>query len=153
MRHPVRHRILDNRLQQKRRDEAIVRAAGIDRQLQSITIAYALHLEVPLCESELARKRDPLRRTEVETLAEEFGEQQAHATGTGRVRRRQRADRVQAVEEKVRVDLRPQRPQLGVAREHLPLECAPFGLAGVLGRRDDVTHRQGQEVDELAEAE
>ena len=53
----------------------------------------------------------------------------------GRIRRGQRADRLQAVEEEVRIDLRAQRPQLRFARQHLQLEPAPLGVARRLRTR------------------
>ena len=68
--------------------------------------------------------RDPLLAAERERLAQEVRRAAGTSAAPRRIRRRQRADRVQAVEEKVRIDLRAQRAQLRFAREHLDLEAA-----------------------------
>ena len=71
---------------------------------------------------------------EREALAKEVGEQQAHPARPRRIDRRQRADRVQAVEQEVRIDLRAQRSQLRLARQHLHLQPPALGLARLLER-------------------
>ena len=74
-------------------------------------------------------QRDPIARAERERLAQEVGEQQAHPPRRRGIGRRQRADRLQAVEQEMRIDLRAQRAQLGFPRQHLQLEAAPLGVA------------------------
>ena len=66
---------------------------------------------------------------EHQRAAQEIGQLDAHAARAGRIGRRQSADRIQAVEEKVRIDLGAQGAQLGLARLHQELERALLGSA------------------------
>ena len=111
-------------------------ASGADGDLDVEPVAEAdpLDRQEPLDQRQLARDGDARLAPERERLAQEVGEQQAHPPRRGRIDRRQRADRVQAVEQEVRVDLRAQRAQLGFAREHLHLQRAALGLARLLER-------------------
>ena len=96
-------------------------------------------------------ERDPrLRRRARGSRA---GSRPAARTCAARRPRRdgQRADRVQAVEQEVRIDLGAQRPQLRLAREHLHLERTPLDLARLLERPHQVTDRERQQVEQHAE--
>ena len=97
--------------------------------------------------------RDAIARAEREAVAKEVGEQQAHPAGRRRIRRRQRADRVQAVEQEVRIDLRAQRSQLRFTRQHLHLQPPALGLARLLERSEQVAHRERQQIQQQAEPE
>ena len=93
-------------------------------------------------------------RAERQALAEKVGEQQAHPPRRRRIRGRQRADRVQAVEEEVRIDLRAQRAQLRLARQHLQLQPAPLGVPRDCSNdASEVADRQRQQIEQEAEAE
>ena len=60
---------------------------------------------------------------EPQRFAEEVGQEQAHAARGRGIRRGQRADRVQAVEDEMRIDLRAQRPELRLARQQAQLDA------------------------------
>ena len=89
MRNPVRHRILHQRQQQKRRHEAFVGLVGDDDLVtQPISVVYTLHGEEPRDEPELARERDAALPTQREAFPKEVREQHAHASRRCRIRRR-----------------------------------------------------------------
>ena len=115
--------------------------------------AHLLDFEEPPGQRQLPADRDAIARAEREAVAKEVGEQQAHPAGRRRIQRRQRADRVQAVEQEVRVDLRAQRSQLRFTRQHLHLQPPAFGLARLLERSEQVAHRERQQVQQQAEPE
>ena len=88
--------------------------------------------------AQLARQRNPTRDAERERLAQEI-RRAARTSGAPPPRsRRQGADRLEAVEEEVRIDLRAQRAQLRLPREHLQLQAAPLRLARHLEGRGQV---------------
>ena len=92
--------------------------------VQARSEPHLLDGEEPLGERPLIGKRNAAARPEAERVAQKIGEQQAHRPRGGGVGRGQRADRMQAVEDEVRIDLRAQRAQLGFAREQRLLERA-----------------------------
>ena len=55
---------------------------------------------------------------------------------------------MQAVEQEVRIDLRPQRPQLGLARLDLCLERAAYGRLALVHGGDGVVDRAHRHEDE-----
>ena len=81
-----------------------------------------------LGEVQLLGEGDRLARAHGEAPAQEVGEAHAELPRLLGPRRDEGVDRVQAVEEEVRVDLRAQGPQLRLARGDLELEGAPLGL-------------------------
>ena len=132
---PCADRVLEQRLQDERRHLALERAL-VDRplDLQARAEPHLFDVEEPLGQRQLLGHGNALLRAHAQRRAQELGQQQAHAPRRGRVAAGQRADRVQAVVEEVRIDLRPQRAQLGVAGEHLQLELLPLGGAEGLER-------------------
>ena len=85
-----------------------------------------------------------------QALAEELGEQDAHLPRARRVARGERADGVEAVEEEVRVDLRLEGLELGVAGEHAQLQGVLLGPAGSFLREQRVVEGSGQQIEERA---
>jgi hypothetical protein len=61
-------------------------------------------------------------------VAEELGQLHGHRARGGGVDRCQRADRIQAVEQKVRIDLGAQHAQLGVLGHQLHLQALGLEL-------------------------
>ena len=123
VRDAVRHRVLDDRLQQQRRHQARAGVAGADVDAAADRRSGRVRSpgtarRAASSRSSVMRASDPSARLSRRKSAE----QQAHAAAPGRIGRRQRADGVQAVEQEMRIDLRAQRSQLGLAREHLDLQ-------------------------------
>src|ERR671912_361569 len=122
VRNAVRHRILHQRLQQQWRNEAQTRVTDVNRHLQAVAETDAFDLQVLLDQRELTRQRNPFRGSKREALAKEVTQQDRHSSRSRWVSGRQGADRVQAVEQKVRIDLCAQRSKLRFLREHLGLQ-------------------------------
>ncbi len=100
------------------------------------------------CESGIA-SRGPSVRLRAQEVAEPHAEL-ARLLGPGRD---QRVDRVEAVEQEVRVDLRAQRAQLRLARGDLGLQRAPLGALRGPHRHQQVGERGVEQEQAEAEAE
>ncbi len=140
--------------------------AGLEEleRLEARLVDDLLHLEAtavadPLDGEELPRQVQLLAQRDERPLArgeappQEVGEEDAHLAGAGGGGRRQRAHRVERVEEEVRVQLRLQRLELGLAREHPGLHRPALGRLRRLEREEDVVERDGEEVEEDPEDE
>ena len=146
--------IFHERLQEQRRHRAIGRARiAFTRDVEPRAEPHLLDREEPLGERPLVGKRDAAARAEAKRVAQKIGEQEAHRARRGGIGRRERADRVQAVEDEVRIDLRAQRAQLGFAREQRLLERARFRLAGRLKRDEQVVAGRREPVEQGADDE
>ena len=82
-----------------------------------------------------------------QTEAKELRQIDRHLTRLTGVERGQSADRVQAVEQKVRVNLRTQQPQLGFARQQARVGLARRGLARGLDRHQHIVRQQRQQIE------
>ena len=102
----MRHGILDERLQEQRRHQA-GRRARVSRQVdvQPIAESDPLDCQEAVDQLELARHRNPALAPERERLAQELGEQETHPPRRRRIRCGQRTNRVQAVEQEMRIEL------------------------------------------------
>src|SRR5438093_1150188 len=105
--------------------------------LQSVRIDLHLHAEaslktdlhdvdIPLQKIELLPQRHGLRPTAVDRIAEKIAQSGDHASHAGRIAFYERGDSIQSIEQKVRIDLRPQRieariRELRVQRDRLSL--------------------------------
>ena len=136
MRNAMVHGVFDQRLQQQggyphgHRFLRHFHAAP-----QSIAKAHLLDGEEGLDQGQLIGQRDRLLRAEFEALAEEVRHQQAHAPGGNGIRADQCRDRIQAVEQEVRIELAPQETHFCLARIGAQLQGAPFRIARALTRR------------------
>ena len=134
-----------------RHDRGIARR---DVGAQALAEADPLDRQEPLDQRQLARERDPLLTPPSARLSRRKSASSRHirraAGGSAVVKR---ADRVQAVEQEVRIDLRAQRPQLGLAREHLDLQPAALRLLRGLEDGEQVADRERQQIQQHAEAE
>src|SRR6185295_14556660 len=90
--------------------------------LQPVPEAHLLDREIAIDQCELVVERDGLARAELERLAQEVAQAFAHAPRTLRVRADERVDRVERVEQEVRIELRAHGTQLGLARRNLERE-------------------------------
>ena len=84
--------------------------------MEPLAESRALDLQVRADEIQLVVQHRPLAFGAAQGVAEDVGELLDRAIGDGRVAMDQAGDRIERVEEKVRVDLRPQRLHLGTAR-------------------------------------
>jgi hypothetical protein len=102
---------------------------------------------------DLRRERDLLLVRQGEGLPEELRELDRHRARRRAVCRRQRADRVQAVEQEVRIDLRAQHLQLGVAREEPRLRVPLLRGADILDADQHVVRHDREQVQRHAAGE
>src|SRR5688572_7568820 len=117
VRHAMRNRVLDERLEQQWRHDAQLCPAAGHLRAEARAEPHALDIEKPLHQLELTPEGNAILAPEREALAKKLRQQQTHAARGGRIGRGQRADGLQAVEQEVRIDLRPQRSQLRFARQ------------------------------------
>jgi hypothetical protein len=150
----VRDRVLDERLQQQGRHPALCRrGVHVALDLQALAEPDLLDAEKLIGEGKLVGERDPIAHADRERVAEKIRQEDAHPPCAGGVDRRQRADRIQAVVEEMRIELRAQRAQFGVARHDFELQLPPLGLPGEFEREQQVMHRQRQQKQQHAGGE
>ena len=103
------------------------RLRHVDPDAQALLEARVLDVEVRLDQLELASERGELA-FRAQHAAQQRRQAHQRLERAGRRRLNQIADRRQRVEEEVRVDLRAQRPQLGLGRELADLLLAQLAL-------------------------
>ena len=102
----VLHGVLHQRLQQQRRHQAAQRPLiGLLQHAEPRAEAYLLDRQVAVGQGHFVPERHSLAAAQAQALPQEVPEQLAHPPRRLGVGRGQRADRVEAVEEKVRVEL------------------------------------------------
>src|SRR6185295_14579748 len=139
MRDAVVNGVLYQRLQKQRRHGDVAHIRGnVELGTQPLAETHALDREEGLREPYFLGQRNRLLAPERQALAKELRHQKAHLARSRRVVADQRRDRVQAVEQEMRIELRAQRFQLGLARQHLQLQRAPLGVARALERSREV---------------
>jgi len=119
----VADRILDQRLQHEVGHDAVQQVgAGLHRQAQAFAEPRLFDLEVGVQQGQFLGQRMLVAAVVGESGAQEVGHAAEHAVGLAvGLARDQRGDRVQGVEQEVRIDLQAQRAQLGFARRGLGL--------------------------------
>jgi hypothetical protein len=60
---------------------------------------------------------------------------------------------VQAIEQEMRVELRPERAQLGFPREHLHVDRPAVGFAALLEHHQEIAHGEREQIQKHAEHE
>src|SRR5262249_6659080 len=103
--------------------------------------ADLLHVEVHLRERQLLGKRDRHSLAEAQRSTQEVGQADAHLARFVGIDSRERADGVQAVEEKVRIDLSPERFKSRVASKN-------FGTSRSLKFERGIVQRHSHQVKE-----
>jgi hypothetical protein len=139
----VLDRVLDQRLEDHRRHHAL-RSTGANRFLehQAGPKADLFDPDEMLHQVQFRFQRHLAVRVKAQGMAKELGKLQGHFPGAGRIERGQCADRVQAVEQEVGIDLGPQHAQLGVARHQLHFQFARFSQARTVEfDREVIRHR------------
>ncbi len=146
--------VLHQRLDQHGRHQA---SAGrvVHRALHPQAVAEA-HLfdgeEVP-DQHQLLAQRHHLVRFHSQALAKKAGQLQRHATRRASVAGSERADRIEAIEQKVRIDLGAQHAQLGLLRHQHRFELAPLGAAGAHKFDHHVVYRCRAAVQQYAQSD
>ena len=102
--------------------------AQVDRVAQPIAEAHPFDVEIGADDAQLLVERDERRRRAVERRAQQRGELPGHPLGAGRIVVHERGDRVQRVEQEVRLHARLDRGEL-----RLGGEPARLGLVALLG--------------------
>ena len=87
-----------------------------------------LDAEILPNQRELLTERDLIAAAEPDAVAEKVRQEHAHSPRAGLVAPDERSDRMEAVEEEVGIDLRPQRHELRLAGQHVELQTAGLGL-------------------------
>ena len=157
-RHTVLDGVLDERLQDQPRHLGVERL-GIDvvAHRQAILESGLLDLQILLQELELLLQRDARRAAAVERQSQQIAQAADHPVGRVRVGVDQRRDRVQRVEQEMRVQFRLERlqPRLRQLRFELRLlHCARLRLAVVAERiarrrRSSIRHQRPVEVGQV----
>ena len=139
------HRVLDQGLENEGRDPARA-APGLqhDVAVETRPVADPLDVEIGADHRQLILQPYLVLAPEPHAAAEEVGQPQAHAPRAGRIGRGQGADRLEAVEEEVRVDLRAQGLELRLARQDLEAELARLGAARLIEDGEQVVQQAGE---------
>ena len=131
-------RVLDERLQQQRRHlEPPAGVVDVVRDLQAIAEPRALEIDVALDHAQLVAERRELpggpieRRPHEVAQPEQHGQRRRVAVGANL-----RGDRVQRVEQEVRLDFQPQRVERGARQLGFELCLAKLEPPGALVRRE-----------------
>src|SRR5581483_8122392 len=161
LRDAVPHGVLDERLEDQGRHDA--RAGGVVHLVgdaQPVAEARALDVEVGVDDLQLVRERDERAVLASEQVAEDLRQALDAALRTLGVDRDELRDRVQAVEEEMRVDLRAQGVELRGRRElarlvraRLEQEDLPPALVEPDDRHECDRHDREHEGDERRERE
>jgi len=114
---------------------------------QPVAEAHLLDAEVALHERQLLSQRDLVPGAQRQRAPEKVAQALAHASCALGIAADERVDRVQAVEQEVRVQLGTQRAQLGFARADLRLQHAPLGFVRGLEREEQVMADGAQQVE------
>ena len=135
----VLHRVLGEREEQERRhgDAARVASSTTRDTVNRSRIAHAVELEERVDELELALERPPLGAHAREHRAQHLGEAEDGLLGDDAVDAAPLGDRVERVEEEMRIEVGAEREELrvlGLARERLGARA----LRGELGLEIDV---------------
>ena len=139
------HRVLDDRLQQQRRDPKALQPGGnVESDAQALVEARALDVEVRLDEIHLAAKRRELGLGS-EHAAQQRRQPHQRVERAAWRRLNEIADRRERVEEEVRIDLRAQRAQLGFGHQPADFLLAELALVPFA--------RQANRVDAVSGAE
>ena len=116
--------------------KGLVRDAGIqclgwDVQVdeQAVVESGLLDFEVPLEEVQLLAKRDLLHRRLVQRHPQQLGQLRHHLVGGLRVAMDQRRDRMQGVEQEMRMQLHPQDLELGLRQLRFELRRPQLTIA------------------------
>jgi hypothetical protein len=143
--------VLDERLKRERWNHAVERL-GVDPfdDVQPIAQAQLLEREIVADESQLLGQRDVFTRGafDVEHVAEHVTEPLERVLRRLRLARDERGQRVQRVEEKVRVELTAQRGELGAHAEGIGVRGARLLFAQTLRDTDRVRADGEDAVDE-----
>ena len=145
----VLHAVLHQRLQRHPRHDRRSRAvAQVDVVPQPVAEAHALDVEIGADDAQLLVEGDERRRRAVERRAEQRRELAGHPFGAGRVVVHERGNRVQGVEEEMRLHARFDRRQLRLGRQAARLRLVALFRA----ERDGcVVQADLQQLDERAE--
>jgi len=120
---------------------------------ETLAEAHLLDFEVAAGQRQLLAKRNTFAAGQPQAAAKEAGEAHAHFPGARAVDGAQSGDGVQAVEQKVRVDLRAESLQLGFAGQRAGFGGVALGGAGGLHRECGVMQSGGEQVEQHAHAE
>ena len=153
-RDPVLDRVFDQGLQQERGDHAIqARVADLLVHLQAFAEADALDLQVAARQGQFLAQGDGVALAEAQAAAEKVRQPDAHFAGPGAVGCGQRADRMEAVEQEVRIDLDAQRLQFRLAGQHARLGGVFLGFTGRSGCQRGVVQPHRNQVEQHAHSE
>src|SRR5580704_3118101 len=149
IRDSVDHGIFYERLQQEWWDENVERVLiDIFFHLDARAKAHFFNREKRANQRQLLLKRNRGFLTEAKRAAQKITEEDAHFAGLSRIGAGERADGIEAVEEKVWIHLGFQSPQLRVASENSRLHFALFRFLRLLYRQQDVEESDCEQVEQ-----
>jgi hypothetical protein len=145
-RHPVPDRVLEQRLQHQERHDRVARGRlDAHVEAQSLLEPRPHHVDVHPLDVELVAERHLLRLAR-QHGAQELAQPRQHRVGAPHVLVHHRRDRVQRVEEKVRVELEPQVLQRRLRELRAQLGRRKLRLAHPLLTPDEVHERADDRV-------
>src|SRR5262249_23718668 len=107
---------------------------------QPLPEAHPLHIQVTPGQSQFLPEGNRMALSQAQSAAKEIGEPDAHFASPGGIGRGERADGMETIEEKMRIDLGLERLQLGFARQDL-------GFARGLYRQQYIVEGDSQQVE------
>ena len=126
----VLERVLHQRLQQERRHRRVVQPGrDVPAHLEPVAEAGLLDLQIEPQESQLLLQRRLLPVAVEQRHPQEIGELHDHPSRRGGIVADQHGDRVEGVEEKVRLELRLQGAELGLGQLRLESRHGDLALA------------------------
>src|SRR5262245_22775474 len=149
----VGHGVFDERLKNQWGNETI-RGRRVDPALnfQPGAEAHLFNVQEPVDQRQFVGESDAFVPADAQGVAQEVGEQDAHAPRASRIAGGQCADRVQAVVEEVRMDLCAQRSQFGLARQYVRLQALPLGFARRFNRDQRIVDGDRHEIQQHAKS-
>ncbi len=117
---PMLDGVLDQRLHHERRDFALA-ATRLDvlHHAQPLAEAHLLHVKIGPGQRQFFAEENGAAVSQPQRRAQKIREPDRHVPRFRRINCGERADGMQAVEQKMRIDLRLQGFQFGLARQHL----------------------------------
>src|ERR1700723_264075 len=129
IRNSMHHGVFHQRLQKQRRDKTIERfRIHLLLHIQPRAEANFFHAQERSHQRHLLLERDQIFFTQAQRAPKKIAEQNAHLARLRRIGTGERADRVQAGENKMRIPLRLQRPQLRITGKHARFQHPLLGL-------------------------
>ena len=152
---PVLQRVFDERLEQKGRHQDLVAGrVEVVVHVEAIGEAVLLQVDVPSGEIDFSAERDDVLAGAIERGPHQLAEPEQHVQRLlAAAAADQRGDRIERVEQEVRLNLQPERLELRPRQLRLQLRVAKLQANGPPVRRQGGPGREQRHVDEQVDDE